>query len=116
MLDDNFNLLGFVHLTDLLKSVRHLCDKTDQPCELDEAAKPVKDLVIAFKGSVQMDDSILKALDIMLDNDVSLVPVMKDGELQGLIKLSDIFNTVAALLFDEQDPDERHRLLRDHHW
>ncbi len=116
VLDDNFNLLGFVHLTDLLKSVRHLCDKTDQPCELDEAAKPVKDLVIAFKGSVQVDDSILKALDIMLDNDVSLVPVMKDGELQGLIKLSDIFNTVAALLFDEQDPDERHRLLRDHHW
>ena len=116
VLDDNFNLLGFVHLTDLLKSVRHLCDKTDQPCELDEAAKPVKELVIAFKGSVQVDDSILKALDIMLDNDVSLVPVMKDGELQGLIKLSDIFNTVAALLFDEQDPDERHRLLRDHHW
>ncbi len=116
VLDDNFNLLGFVHLTDLLKSVRHLCDKTNQPCELDEAAKPVKELVIAFKGSVQVDDSILKALDIMLDNDVSLVPVMKDDELQGLIKLSDIFNTVAALLFDEQDPDERHRLLRDHHW
>jgi CBS domain-containing protein len=116
VLDDNYNLLGFVHLTELLKTVRHLCDKRDQPCELDQAAKLLKDLVIPFKGSVQGDDSILKALDIMLDNDVSLVPVIEDGKLQGIVKLSDIFNTVAALLFDEQDPDERHRLLGDCHW
>lgn len=116
VLDENYRLLGFIRLTDLLKSVRPLCDRTEQPCELDDAVRPVRDLVIPFKGSVQVDDSILKALDIMMDNDVSLVPVMKDGELQGIIKLSDIFNTVSALLFDEQDPDERHRLLRDHHW
>jgi len=116
VLDDNYNLLGFVHLTDLLKSVRHLCEKTDRPSELDHADNPLRDLVIPFEGSVQEDDSILKALDIMLDNDVSLVPVIKDGKLQGIVNLSDIFNTVAALLFDEQDPDERHRLLGDCHW
>jgi hypothetical protein len=34
----------------------------------------------------------------------------------GVIKLSDIFNTVAALMFDEQDPDERDRLLKHFHW
>jgi CBS domain-containing protein len=114
VLDDNYNLLGFVHLTALLKSVRHLCEKKDQPCELDKAVSPVIDLVTPFKGSVQEDDSILKALDIMLDNDVSLVPVLKDGKLQAVVKLSDIFNTVSALLFDEEDPEERHRLLRDY--
>lgn len=114
VLDENYNLLGFVHLTDLLKSVRHLCEKRDEPCELDEAVKPVRDLVTPFKGSVQEDDNILKALDIMLDNNVSLVPVIKDGKLHAIVKLSDIFNTVAALLFDEEDPAERHRLLRDY--
>jgi CBS domain-containing protein len=116
VLDDNYNLLGFVHLTDLLKRVRHLCEKTDQPFELDEAARPVKDLVIPFKGSVKEEDSILKALDIMLDNDVSVVPVIKDGKLHAIVKLSDIFNPVVALLFDEEDPTERHKLLTDHHW
>ena len=116
VLDENYRLLGFLRLTDLLKSVRPLYEKTELPWELDEAVRPVKELVIPFKGSVQEDDSILKALDIMMDNDVSLVPVMKDGELQGLVKLSDIFNTVSALLFDEQDPDVRHRLLSDYHW
>jgi CBS domain-containing protein len=105
VLDENYNLLGFVHLTDLLKSVRHLCDPRDEPCEPDQAARPVKDLVTPFKGSVQEDDSILKALDIMLDNDVTLVPVIKDGKLQAVVKLSDIFNTVAALLFGEEAPE-----------
>ena len=76
--------------------------------------RPVKELAIPFKGSVNEDDNILKALDIMMDNDVSVVPVMKDGKLHGIVKLSDIFNTVAALLFDEEDPAERHRLLRDY--
>jgi hypothetical protein len=49
-----------------------------------------------------------------MDHNVSQVPVMQEGKLQGIVKLSDIFNTVAALLFDEQDPDERNRLLRDY--
>lgn len=74
----------------------------------------LKELVIPFAGTVQPNDSILKALDIMMDHNVSQVPVMQEGKLQGIVKLSDIFNTVAALLFDEQDPDERNRLLRDY--
>ena len=61
------------------------------------------------------EDSILKALDIMMEHNVSLVPVMKNGRLEGMIKLADIFNEVAALLLDEEDPDEKHRLLRDYH-
>jgi len=113
--DDNYKLLGFVHLTDLLKNIRHLCEKQDEPCELGRATTPLSALVAPFAGSVAPEDSILKALDIMMDHNVSVVPVMKGERVEGLIKLSDVFNTVAALLFDEQDPEERHRLLRDFH-
>lgn len=114
--DDNYNLLGFVHLSDLLKSVRQYCLQPERPCELDKATTPLRELVVPFAGTVAENDSILKALDIMMDHGVSLVPVMRDGKLKGLIKLSDIFNTVAALLFDEQDPDERDRLVQHFHW
>ncbi|MBI4961835.1 MAG: CBS domain-containing protein [Desulfomonile tiedjei] len=113
--DDNYKLLGFVHLTDLLKNIRHLCDKADEPCELGKATTPLSKLVVPFADSVGPEDSILKALDIMMDYNVALVPVMKGDRVEGLVKLSDIFNTVAALLFDEQDPQERHRLLRNFH-
>lgn len=115
VMDDNGNLLGFIHLTDLLRNVRHLCEKADAPCELDKATTLIKDLVTRFAGSVTAEDSILKALDIMIDNSVSLVPVMKDGRLEGIIKLSDIFDTVAELLFDEQNPEERGRLVGRFH-
>jgi CBS-domain-containing membrane protein len=113
IMDENYDLVGFVHLIDLLKTVRPLCDKPDEPCQLPEDTK-LKELVVPFAGTVHRDDSILKALDIMMDHNVSQVPVMDKGKLEGMIKLSDIFNTVAALLFDEQDPDERHQLLRDY--
>ena len=115
VLDENYKLLGFVRLTDLLRSVRHLWEETDQPGESDKAGRPVSELVIPFKASVTEDDSILRALNTMMDYDVSIVPVLKDGKLQALVKLSDIFNSVAALLFDEHDPAERRRLLGDHY-
>lgn len=115
VLDDDGNLLGFIHLTDLLRNVRSLCEKADAPCELDQATTPIKNLVRSFAGSVTAEDSILKALDIMMDNGVSLVPVLKNGKLEGIVKLSDIFDTVAALLFDEQNPEERRRLVGRFH-
>lgn len=114
IMDENYNLLGFVHLIDLLKSVRPLCEKPDEPCELPGATTKLRELVVPFAGKVHPDDSILKALDIMMDHNVSQVPVMEGGKIQGMVKLSDIFNTVAALLFDEKDPEERERLLRDY--
>jgi CBS domain-containing protein len=114
--DDNYNLLGFVHLSDLLKAVQPYCLSPGGPCELDKATMPLKELVVAFAGTVEENDSILKALDIMMEHRVSIVPVMGQGKLKGIIKLSDIFSTVAGLLFDEQDPDERDRLKKHFEW
>ena len=98
----------------LLNSVRPLCEKPDEPCELPQATTKLKELAVPFAGTVHPDDSILKALDIMMEHNVSQVPVMENGKIQGMVKLSDIFNTVAALLFDKQDPEEREKLLRDY--
>jgi len=117
VLDDDYNLLGFIRLTDLLRSVRHLCEKEDKPGDLGKAVNPVSELVIPFPRTVEPEDSILEALDIMTSHGVSLVPVVKGGELQGLIRLSDIFKTVASLLFDEEEPRERTWITKHmHHW
>ncbi len=114
IMDENYNLLGFVHLIDLLKVIRPLCEKRDEPCDLSGATTKLKELVVPFEGWVEPHDSILKAIDVMMNRNVSLLPVMEDGKLQGMVQLSDIFNTVAALLFDEQDPQERQRLITDY--
>lgn len=105
VLDDSYNLLGYVQLTDLLRNVRHLCEETDKACELGKAINPVEELVIPFPASVSPDDGILEALDVMTNHGISLLPVTSKGKLVGLIKLSDIFNTVSNLLFDEEEEE-----------
>ncbi len=105
VLDKDYNLLGMIRLTDLLRSVRHLCEDPLKACELGKATSPITDIVIPFPASVKPEDSILEALDIMTNYGISLVPVMDQGKLQGLIMLADIFNIVAALLFDEEEPE-----------
>jgi CBS domain-containing protein len=103
ILDDDYHLLGFIRLVDLLRNIRHLCDDTSGACELGDALNPVQDLVIPFEESINPDQSILEALDIMTNRGISLLPVMKDDKFLGIIKLSDVFNKVAALLFDSDD-------------
>lgn len=110
VLDDNYRLLGLIRLTDLLRSVRHLCDAPDKACNLDQAVRPISELVRPFPDTVESDDGILKALDIMLDHGVSLVPVLENGKLMGIVHLGDIFNTTAALLFDEDGSYGKSRL------
>jgi predicted transcriptional regulator len=83
---------------------------------LDKATAPVRELVVPFAGTVEENDSIVRALDIMMDHCVSLVPVMGEGKLKGLVQLSDIFSTIATLLFDVQDLEERGRLVKHYHW
>lgn len=116
VLDEKYNLLGFVHLIDLLNSVRHVWENSAQSNQRDRSSTTLGDLVISFVGTIEPEDSILKALDIMMYHRVSLVPVMKEGKLLGILKLSDIFSKVAALLFDEKDPEERGRLLQRFLW
>ena len=48
VLDDDYNLLGIMRLTDLLRNIRHLCDDPDKACNLDEATGPVSELVIPY--------------------------------------------------------------------
>ena len=112
VLDDDYNLLGFIQLIDLLRSVRHLCDEEGKACELGKALNPVSDIVIEFGATVSPDESILQALDVMVNGRFSLLPVTEKGKLLGLVKLSDVFNTVAALLFDQEEPKDQSLLSR----
>jgi CBS domain-containing protein len=106
VLDDEYRLLGYVTLIDLLRNIRHLVEDPGRACELGKAVSPVSEIVREFAAELKPDDSILSALDIMASKGVSLLPVLENGKLKGLIKLSDIFNKVAHLLFDEEVEDE----------
>ncbi len=94
--------MGLVRLVDLLRSVRYLCDVEGEPGVPGNAIRPVSELVIPFAETVAPDDSILDVLDKMIEHGVSLVPVMEEGKLKGVVGLSNVFGTMAAVLFGEE--------------
>ncbi len=114
-LDSEYKLLGFVHLIDLLRAIKPLCQVSDAPCEIEKATMPLGELVVPFRGQVEANDSIMTALDIMMEHRISLIPVLKEKKLVGIIKLSDIFNKVASLLFDKDIIDQQEMLMRRFH-
>ena len=51
VVDDEYNVIGFVHLIDLLKEVRHLCEPSGSPCDTSRATRPLRvNLSLAFAG------------------------------------------------------------------
>ena len=115
VLDGEYNLLGFVHLVDLLRVIKPLCQISDAPCEIEKATMTLGELVVPFVGKAEANDSIMTALDIMMEHRISLIPVLKEKKLVGIIKLSDIFNKVASLLFDKDIIDQQEMLMRRFH-
>jgi CBS domain-containing protein len=73
------------------------------------------ELVVPFAGKAEANDSIMTALDIMMEHRISLIPVLREKKLVGIIKLSDIFNKVASLLFDKDIIDQQEMLMRRFH-
>jgi len=112
IMDDQYRLIGFVHLIDLLSQVRPLCNRTDCGDKVPMPTTLVREITTPFAGTVPPTDSILKALDIMMEHRVSLTPVIKENRLEGIVKLSDVFNTIASILFDTEIIDQKEILMR----
>jgi len=58
----------------------------------EEAAKPVKEIMTPIRATVNVNDSVDKAAFIMLQSNVSLVPVMDGNDVKGVLRMSDVFN------------------------
>ncbi|MDR3604932.1 MAG: CBS domain-containing protein [Syntrophaceae bacterium] len=112
VMNAQYKLVGFVHLIDLLTQIRPLCSGNNCADKVPRPTTLVSEITIPFAGTVRPADSILKALDIMIEHRVSLAPVIEEDRLEGIIKLSDIFNTVASILFDAEIIDQKEILMR----
>ncbi len=58
----------------------------------EEAAKPVSEVMTPIRVTVDLNDSVAKAAFVMVQGNVSLVPVMEGGRVAGVLRMSDVFN------------------------
>ncbi|MBI5665106.1 MAG: CBS domain-containing protein [Nitrospirae bacterium] len=85
--DERYDLMGTISLKDLLKWLIESKASADRP--VSEIMKPAK----LYVGP---SDSISKAADLMLQNDLEILPVIEDSvQLIGLVRMVEVFDNLS---------------------
>ena len=121
--DEKYQLLGMVRRRDILRGLeprfvteapkdgpRHLFDQDADPAITEvfadtithglqkRAERPVSDVMIPIKGRADFHDHITKVVYEMNANHFSLLPVLRDGMVVGVVRTVDVFHEFAKLL------------------
>jgi Mg/Co/Ni transporter MgtE len=116
--DEKYHLLGSLTLEELIRGIQKkfvfytgsVPQEGDTPVLLEallsktiheEAQKPVSEIMFPVMESVTPDDSLIKAMGIMSEKNLALLPVIENDVLKGIIRLPEIFNELAELVVAE---------------
>lgn len=66
------------------------------------AEKPVREIMLKVKGSINSDADVLEALMVLSENKVTVLPVYEDDQPVGIIRDSDLFLKIAETLEDAE--------------
>lgn len=62
------------------------------------AERPVSDVMRPIKTTVNYEDHIIKLIYEMVDHNVSMIPVLKDKRVVGVIRSADLLHEVVAMV------------------
>ena len=110
--DEAYKLVGMLFQKDILKGLepkfaQHYEDGV--PIFWDSLLKAgskkrlerqVKDFMSKAKITIGVEDSILKASHIMLEEETHLLPVMEGDKLIGVLRMSDLFHEITKAVLD----------------
>jgi len=97
-------LVGIVTLRNILKAVLTKIDLPDHYLWIysvsnSGANMPVKSIMRSAKlAFVDVEDSVYKAIDLLLTKKVNSLPVLEKGKLVGIVRTIDIFGIIGMLL------------------
>jgi CBS domain containing-hemolysin-like protein len=74
------------------------------------AGRLVKDYMIPITATIDRGDHIMKAIYEMVDRNTSLLPVLENGSVIGVIRSVDVLNEVARLLDIEQSKPQNDKV------
>lgn len=67
---------------------------------IKNAETKVKDVMLKIKGTIDSEAGLLKALKMIYDNKITVLPVYEGDKLIGVVRDSDLFLTVADILME----------------
>jgi CBS domain-containing protein len=113
--DEKYQLMGSLTMEDLIRGIEKkfirsngfMSKEWDTPVFFEglftegvkeEAQKPVSEIMSSVKDSVAPDESIMKAVYLMIEKNLAILPVIEKGVVKGVIRLQEIFNELAVLV------------------
>ena len=116
--DEKYQLMGMLTLRDIIKGLepRFMHEtalvKADPnltvlmgdlfgPGMREASQKPVSEVMSPIKVTISGSDSIAKAVFLMIQENVGMVPVVQDSKVAGMIRLSDLFTEISKLVLGE---------------
>ncbi len=114
--DEKYRLLGILTLKDIIRGLEGdilggpggegLSWKDLVGPELKrQAQKQVSEVMSPFQVTVEVSDSLVRALYLMLRENVERIPVLEENRVSGMIRLADLFKEICQGLMQE-DSDE----------
>jgi predicted transcriptional regulator len=58
----------------------------------------VREFMIPIKATINYDDHIMKAIHEMVDRNTSLLPVLKDNRVVGVVRSVDLLSSLALIM------------------
>jgi CBS domain-containing protein len=124
VLDEHQRLVGLLGLRDIMRGLfpaylrtkehaRHEAPIPDFPAltliwqetcdtQCKEAAKnPVKGFMDKIRATIKPDSPLTMAAYLMVINDISMLPVVDNGKLVGVIRMIDVFNHAAGVVLHD---------------
>ncbi|MGQ9571008.1 MAG: CBS domain-containing protein [Thermodesulfovibrionales bacterium] len=87
--DEKYNIFGTLTLKDILKGLE----------SKGKAEQPVSEIMVPAKHFIEPDDPITKAADLMLNNELILLPVIEDKKkFVGVVRMVEIFDELTSAL------------------
>ena len=116
--DEKYQLRGMLTLRDIIKGLEPRFTQETGLAEADpnltalmgdlfgpgmrEASqKPVSEVMSPIKVTVNGKDPIAKAIFLMIQENVGLLPVIQDNKVAGMIRLSDLFKVISDLVLGD---------------
>ncbi len=121
--DKDYRLLGLVRRRDIFRGLEpellsdnpdesrkglfdlvddsSLCENTQEEIIgifRERADQPVQNIMIPIKDTVNYDERIVCVIGKMVKNDMSLIPVLKDGQVIGVVRSVDVFREISQYL------------------
>lgn len=121
--DEKYQLLGMVRRRDLMRGLDpealqsvslDFQKKLPHPEQESSSQKPffdrlvktiheraesvVSDVMLPIKATVDQEDSIIRVVYEMVENDLSFLSVLKDKEVVGIVCIEDVFHEMARLV------------------